>query len=193
MTVNRFAPAMYTGLYTRAKPSPDPQRRSPVFQIRVPKALDPALTLAPIRITLGCVPNSRARRMADVLGGLARIEFARIENTPMNHATPADARRQVEDRLTLALPTLLGLGVLGQSTLPEEIAPAAIDGVFDLLAEVGAKRLAGDDNARRLRPEVPIVAALADENTAHGMLGLAPITTPPKPDPIMAELAAIRK
>jgi hypothetical protein len=84
--------------------------------------------------------------MADVLGSLARIEFARIENTPMNDATPADARRQVEDRLTLALPTLLGLGLLGQSRLSEEIAPAAIDGVFNLLAEVGAKRLAGDDD-----------------------------------------------
>jgi integrase len=167
--------------------------RTPVFQIRVPKALDPALTLAPIRITLGCVPNSRARRIADVLGGLARIEFARIENTPMNDATPADARRQVEDRLTLVLPTLLGLGVLGQSKLSHEIAPAAIDGVFDLLAEVGAKRVAGDRSAVRLRPEVPIVAALSDENTARGMLGLAPIRVPPKPDPIMAELAVIRE
>lgn len=167
--------------------------RTPVFQIRVPKALDPSLTLAPIRITLGCVPNSQARRMADVLGGLARIEFARIENTPMDDATPADARRQVEDRLTLVLPTLLGLGILGQSGLSEEIAPAATDGVFDLLAEVGAKRVAGGGNTARLKPEVPIVATLADENMARGMLGLAPVTIPPKPDPIMAELAAIRE
>jgi integrase len=159
----------------------------------VPKALDPALTLAPIRVTLGCMPNSQARRMADVLGGLARIEFARIGNTHMKDVSPADSRRQVEDRLTLALPTLLGLGVLGQSTLSVEIAPAAIDGVFDLLAEVGAKRVAGDGNAIRLRPEVPIVTALADENTARGMLGRAPVRLPPKPDPIMAELAAIRE
>ncbi|MGV7032661.1 hypothetical protein [Methylobacterium symbioticum] len=100
--------------------------RTSVFQIRVPKALDPALTLAPIRITLGCVSNSQARRMADVLGGLARIEFARIENTPMNDATPADARRQVEDRLTLILPTLLGLGVLGQSRLSAALRQRAV-------------------------------------------------------------------
>jgi hypothetical protein len=111
----------------------------------------------------------------------------------MNDATPADARRQVEDRLTLALPTLLGLGVLGQSGLSEEIAPAAIDGVFDLLAEAGAKRVAGGGNTARLKPKAPIVATLADENMARGMLGLAPVTIPPKPDPIMAELAAIRE
>ena len=57
-----------------------------VFQSRVPKALDPALILAPIRVILGDMPNSQARRIADVLGGLAQIEFARVRSAPMTLA-----------------------------------------------------------------------------------------------------------
>jgi integrase len=162
-----------------------------VFQIRVPKALDPALILSPIRVTLGNVPNLQARRIADVLSGLAHIEFARVRSAPMNDLSPADARRHVENRLTAVLPTLLGLGVLAQSRLPAEIAEPAIDGTFDLLAHIGMSRARGGGPAGRLRPEVPIAAALTDENLARGLIGLPQVSRDAEPDPIMAKLIAL--
>ncbi|MGU3478577.1 hypothetical protein [Methylobacterium sp. D48H] len=164
-----------------------------VFQIRVPKALDPALTLAPIRVSLGRVPNAQARRIADVLGGLARVEFARIESARMQDISPVDARRQTESRLAGALPVLLGLDAVARCKLPDNIAHPAVEGVLDLLADVGVRRALGDPVATRLRPEVPMLAALTDENAARGMLGLPQVAIALKPDPVMAELAAIRQ
>ncbi|NEU13682.1 hypothetical protein G3T14_16300 [Methylobacterium sp. BTF04] len=159
----------------------------------MPKALDPDLRLAPIRVTIGQVPNSRARRIADILAGIARYEFERIRSSPLDAVDPAASRRRIEQQLTVALPALLGLAVLDRCALPDDIRVPAVDAVFDALSHIGCTRaMKPESSARGPFLEVPIVSALQDENTARGMLGMSSVAIAARPDPVMAELAAIR-
>jgi hypothetical protein len=122
-------------------------RGSAVFQIRVPRALDPDSTLSPIRVTLPSDANSRAQRTAaDMLAGLARTEFARIGNRAMS-LSPAQTRHHVATTLAMALPTLLGLDTLARNALPAEIGGDAAEAVFDALARIGVERGARPDPA----------------------------------------------
>ena len=68
--------AMYAGLY--AVPS-YLTRRGPnaIFQIRVPKRLDPDLRLAPISVALGPMREPEARRLATRMAGRAMDVFAK--------------------------------------------------------------------------------------------------------------------
>lgn len=167
--------------------------RVPVFQIRVPKALDPESRLAPIRVTIGQVPNSRARRIADILAGMARYEFERIRSSRLDAVDPAANRRRIERQLTAALPTLLGLAVVDRCALPDDIREPALEAVFDSLSHIGCTRaMRPGPSARGPFLEVPIVSALQDENVARGMLGMKPVAVATRPDPVMAELAVIR-
>ncbi|GEO98923.1 hypothetical protein [Methylobacterium haplocladii] len=163
-----------------------------VFQIRVPKSLDPCFQLAPIRITLGPVPNARARRAADVLAGLARLEFERLGAQPMP-PDPALARRSVERRLALTVPTLLGLNALGDSRLSDDVREPATGAAFDALAQIGLDRAAGRGvfANRSIRFEAPFLAALGEENPARALIGKPPQAAKAL-DPIQSQLDPIQ-
>jgi integrase len=163
-----------------------------VFQIRLPKRLDPDFHLAPIRITLGPTPNSRARRVADILAGLARIEFERIGAQPIL-PEPAAARRSVEQLLALTVPTLLGMNALADSRLSDEIREPATEAAFDALAQLGLDRATGRGVFANgaIRFEAPFVAALREENPARALIG-QPLLPTKEADPIQNQLDAIQ-
>ncbi len=163
-----------------------------VFQIRLPKHLDPGFQLAPIRITLGSVPNSRARRAADVLAGLARIEFDRIGARPML-ADSAAARLSVEQILKATLPTLLGLDAVDGTPLSDEVRGRAVEASFDALAQIGTDRAAGRGAfaAEAIRFEAPFLTVMRAENAARALVGIPELPVQ-APDPIQSQLDAIR-
>lgn len=146
---------------------------SQVFQIRVPRRFDPALTLAPIRLTLGSLPNSQARPLATALAGLAQVEFARKMSELRNEA-PATVRDDVARSLKAAMPVLLGLGALKPGALSPAIADKATTAAFDALIEIGGQRAAGQGVFAQdgIHYEKPFVEALRSENGARDLLGL---------------------
>jgi len=98
-----------------------------VFQIRIPRRLDPGLTLSPIRLTLGAMPNSQARPLATALAGQAHVEFARRANALANGTSTA-LRDDLTRSLQAAMPILLCLGALKPGALSpavQDIAAAA--------------------------------------------------------------------
>jgi len=115
---------------------------SHVFQIRVPRRFDPLLVLAPIRLTLGSLPNSQARLLATALAGLAQVEFAR-RMAEVTGQTPETVRDDVARSLKAAMPVLLGLGALKPGTFSPAIAEKATTAAFDALIEIGGQRAAG--------------------------------------------------
>ena len=150
-----------------------------VFQIRIPRRLDPGLTLSPIRLTLGAMPNSQARPLATALAGLAHVEFARRANA-LASGTSTALRDDVTHSLQAAMPILLGLGALKPGALSPAVQEKATTAVFDALGEIGCQRAAGAGPFARedIRFEKPFVEALRSENGARDLLGL-----PRVPDP----------
>ena len=53
-----------------------------VFQIRIPRSLDPHNHLPPVRVVLGALPLQTARRMTRLLAGAAEVTFARLAAAP---------------------------------------------------------------------------------------------------------------
>ncbi len=153
---------------------------SQVFQIRVPRRFDPALTLAPIRLTLGSLPNSRARPLATALAGLAQVEFAR-RMTEVTGQTPKTVRDDVAASLKAAMPVLLGLGALKPGALSPAIAEKATSAAFDALIEIGGQRAAGHGAFAQegIHYEKPFVEALRSENGARDLLGLPRVPDAP--------------
>jgi integrase len=144
-----------------------------VFQIRIPRRLDPGLTLSPIRLTLGAMPNSQARPLATALAGLAHMEFARRANA-LASGTSTALRDDVAHSLQAALPILLGLGALKPGALSPAVQDKAIAGVFDALGEIGRQRAAGSGPFARedIQFEKPFIEALRSENGARDLLGM---------------------
>jgi integrase len=144
-----------------------------VFQIRIPRRLDPSLTLSPIRLTLGAMPNSQARPLATALAGLAHMEFARRANA-LASGTATALRDDVSHSLQAAMPILLGLGALKPGALSPAVQDNAITAVFDALSEIGRQRAAGSGAFARedIRFEKPFVEALRSENGARDLLGM---------------------
>lgn len=153
---------------------------SQVFQIRVPRRFDPALTLAPIRLTLGSLPNSQARPLATALAGLAQVEFAR-KMTEVIGQTPEALRDDVARSLRAAMPVLLGLGALKPGALSPAIADKATTAAFDALFEIGGQRASGQGVFAKegIHYEKPFVEALRSENGARDLLGLQRVPETP--------------
>ncbi|SCY34645.1 hypothetical protein [Microvirga guangxiensis] len=171
---------------------PDHLTRTPaglVFQIRIPKALDPGLSFAPIRVTLGHVRIREARRLAAQLAGAAHLAFGHLQRNAAEGGkaimTDQDnVGRAVRDHLTALLPVLRGLDGVGR--LADGSAPASSAAIAGRMAETGLNGLIGIA-ADRISGASALVAAEApvldryylglvtDEGATRAHLGLPPL------------------
>ncbi|MCB8821914.1 site-specific integrase [Microvirga rosea] len=181
---------------------PDHLTRTPaglVFQIRIPKALDPSLSYAPIRVTLGQIRIREARRLAAQLAGAAHLAFGHLQRNAAEGGMAVmtdqeNVGRAVRDHLTALLPVLRGLDGVGR--LADGSAPASSAAIAGRMAETGLNGLIGIA-ADRISGASALVAAEApvldryylrlvtDEGATRAHLGLPPLapTAPASPAP----------
>ncbi len=160
-----------------------------VFQIRIPKTLDPGLSYAPIRVTLGQVRIREAKRLATQLAGAAHLAFGRLQRKAIEGGEPGmkqhnDVGRAVRDHLTALLPVLRGLDGVGQiadGSLPVsspamalQMAGAGLTGLLDLAADriSGTSALVSADAPALERHYLRLIT---DEGAARAHLDLPPL------------------
>ncbi len=112
------------------------------MQIRLPVTLDPCLRLSPARVTPGPMPAIEARRKAVSVVAAVQAAIAQVEHAMQNESLqPKAARDAVMDKVTLLVPTLIGLDALGLSYgHREQVADRR--GFRCLAKEVGAEFIA---------------------------------------------------
>jgi hypothetical protein len=160
-----------------------------VFQIRIPKTLDPGLSYAPIRVTLGQVRIREAKRLATQLAGAAHLAFGRLQRKAIEGGEPGmtqdnDVGRAVRDHLTALLPVLRGLDGVGQITdgslpvsspaIAMQMAGAGLTGLLDLAADriSGTSALVSADAPALERHYLRLIT---DEGAARAHLDLPPL------------------
>lgn len=91
-----------------------------LFQIRLPRDLDPLTLSSPIRVNLGCLPRRAAQRAARLLGAAASLAFERARSEAMGKPKgKQDHRRMIAEHLGRDLdamrPLLAGLGAADEA------------------------------------------------------------------------------
>jgi integrase len=162
-------------------------------QIRLPVTLDPSLCLSPIRLTIPAMPAIEARRKAISVVSAVQTAIAEVErlneHSPMS---PKAARDATMDRITLAIPMLVGLDALAAPTATTD--PLLIDRVFDVLAQIGYDRVRGEGAFAdpRIRHEQIYAAALQVPQIASAATRDGTSSTEPHPiDELLAQSGRI--
>ena len=177
--------AMYAGLY--AVPSYLTRRgRNAIFQIRVPKHLDPDLRLSPISVALGPVREFEARRLATRMAGRAMDVFA---------SYPEGSEGALVRDVTIA--TLAALDFDPIAFEDGDLLSRAVDAKIDAVIDLTLDKAAGTSHtvARNAEALGRYFGDLTvDERTARRHFGIPEPQTARAPDDgIAATLAALAK
>jgi hypothetical protein len=135
-------PTLYPGLYAMHGRHLTRRGDAYIFQIRLPRDLDPNFTSAPVRLNLGRVQKRYAQRAARLLAAAASIAFVRIRTMPPEHSR--DLRQLVTDLLkrdlSLVTPFFAALDCVdackpSDPALRPKMIELGLDGLADLTVD----------------------------------------------------------
>ncbi|ESR26349.1 hypothetical protein N177_0849 [Lutibaculum baratangense AMV1] len=153
-----------------------------VFQIRVPRRLDPSSSFSSLRVSIGVMPARQARILSTVLAGAAQTLFARTTMNDISHLDHEERRDLFTSRIEALIPMFRGLHTLDQSVLPNDLKTPAADHAFDVLAAIGFDQARGHGlyASTAIDHAAPMLAMLRDEDLARAYVDPQPDTGEPK-------------
>jgi integrase len=166
-----------------------------VFQLRLPRELDPHFISAPVRLHLGRIPKRQAQRTARLLAAAASIAFQRILAMPPEQRT--DPQQLVLEALQrdigLSTPLFVGLAEIDKSEpsdpqLRAKMVEMGLNGLSDLVADRarGSSAIAAGSGPH---VEKYFTALISDEHLARKALDM-PLAEPQQGDPALGIVLA---